>query len=94
MPLFRRALPRDVAIVAAGGVWTRAEAETLLEKGASAVAVGLAGIANPDWATRVADPAWSPRRPPLTIAELRDLGLNEAFAGRMRNWKGFVAETR
>jgi len=93
VPLFRRALPREVAVVVAGGIWTRAEAEAILEKGASAIAVGLAGIANPDWAARVADPAWSPRRPPLTIAELRGLGLSEAFAGRMRNWKGFVAET-
>jgi len=91
--LFRSALPGDVAIVAAGGVWTRADAESILAKGASAVALGLAGIANPDWAARVSDISWEPRRPPLTIAELRERGLNETFAGLMRNWKGFVAET-
>ncbi|HEY8040164.1 MAG TPA: NADH:flavin oxidoreductase [Polyangiaceae bacterium] len=93
VPLFRAAVPGDVALVAAGGVWTRAEAEALLEKGASAVAVGRAAIANPEWAARVADLAWEPRRPPLTIAELRERGLNETFAAYMRNWKGFVSDT-
>jgi 2,4-dienoyl-CoA reductase-like NADH-dependent reductase (Old Yellow Enzyme family) len=92
VPLFRDVLPREVALVVAGNVWTRADAEELLAKGASAVAVGRAAIANPDWATRVADPAWEPRRPPLTIAELRERGLNETFAGYMRRWKGFVAD--
>lgn len=89
---FRAVLPREVALVAAGGVWTRADAEALLELGASAVAVGRAAIANADWAARVADPAWEPRRPPLTVDELRERGLSEAFAGYMRNWKGFVAD--
>jgi 2,4-dienoyl-CoA reductase-like NADH-dependent reductase (Old Yellow Enzyme family) len=90
--LFREALPADVALVAAGGVWTRQEAEALLGLGASAVAVGRAGIANPDWAARVADPRWEPRRPPLTVVELGERGLSPAFAQYMRNWKGFVAD--
>jgi 2,4-dienoyl-CoA reductase-like NADH-dependent reductase (Old Yellow Enzyme family) len=92
LPLFRAAIPREIPIVAAGKVWTRAEGEALLEKGASAVAIGRAAIANPEWPARIADPAWEPKRPPLTIAELRERGLNEAFASYMRNWKGFVAD--
>jgi 2,4-dienoyl-CoA reductase-like NADH-dependent reductase (Old Yellow Enzyme family) len=92
VPLFRAAIPRDVALVAAGSVWTRGDAEILLDKGASAVAVGRAAIANPDWATLVAKPAWEPRRPPLTVAELCERGLSAQFAAYMRNWKGFVAD--
>jgi 2,4-dienoyl-CoA reductase-like NADH-dependent reductase (Old Yellow Enzyme family) len=92
VPLFRDVLPRGVALVAAGNVWTRADAEALLAKGADGVALGRAAIANPDWATRAADPSWEPRRPPLTIAELRERGLNPTFAAYMRNWKGFVAD--
>ncbi len=92
LPLFRAVLPRDVTLVAAGNVWTRADAEAVLANGADAVAVGRAAIANPEWAARVADPAWEPRRPPLTIAELLERGLNPTFAGYMRNWKGFVAD--
>jgi 2,4-dienoyl-CoA reductase-like NADH-dependent reductase (Old Yellow Enzyme family) len=92
VPLFRAALPPEVALVAAGGVWTRQDAEALLKLGASAVAVGRAAVANPDWANRVADPTWEPRRPPLTIAELGERGLSAPFANYMRNWKGFVAD--
>lgn len=45
------ASPRSsVALVAAGGVWTRGEAEAVLARGADAVAIGRAAIANPDWA--------------------------------------------
>jgi hypothetical protein len=47
---------------------------------------------NPDWAARVADPAWQPRRPPLTVAELGERGVSRGFADYMRNWKGFVAD--
>jgi 2,4-dienoyl-CoA reductase-like NADH-dependent reductase (Old Yellow Enzyme family) len=92
VPLFREALPSSVPIVAAGSVWTRAEAESLLDKGASAVALGRAAIANPDWPSRIADAAWQPRRPPLTLAELHERGLNPTFASYMRGWKGFVVD--
>ena len=92
LPLFREVLPRDVALVAAGGIWTRNDAETVLAKGADAVAIGRAAIANPDWASKVADRAWLPRRPPLSTSELRERGLGERFAGYMRNWAGFVVD--
>jgi 2,4-dienoyl-CoA reductase-like NADH-dependent reductase (Old Yellow Enzyme family) len=90
--LFRAAIPSDVRLFACGNVWTRADADALLERGADAIAVGRAAIANPDWARRAADPSWEPRRPPLTPAELRERGLNDTFAGYMRRWKGFVTE--
>jgi 2,4-dienoyl-CoA reductase-like NADH-dependent reductase (Old Yellow Enzyme family) len=92
IPLFRRACPADVPLFVAGKVWTRTEAEALLAKGADVVALGRAAIANPDWPARAADPAWEPRRPPLTVAELKERGLSEKFAGYMRMWKGFVAD--
>ena len=92
LPLFRAAVPRDVSLVVAGKIWTRAEGESLLERGASAVALGQAAIANPDWALRSADASWQPRRPPFTLAELADRGLNPTFANGMRRWSGFVTE--
>jgi 2,4-dienoyl-CoA reductase-like NADH-dependent reductase (Old Yellow Enzyme family) len=93
IPIFRAALPPEVVLAVAGGVWTPAEAEALLEMGASAVALGRAAIANPDWALRAANASWEPRRPPFTTAELRELGLNARFADYMRGWKGFVVST-
>lgn len=90
--LFRAACPAEVQLVVAGSIWTPAEAESLLAKGADAIALGRAAIANPDWPARAADPAWEPRRPPLSLEELRARGLSDVFAGYMRYWKGFVAD--
>jgi 2,4-dienoyl-CoA reductase-like NADH-dependent reductase (Old Yellow Enzyme family) len=92
VPLFREAIPRDVVLVAAGGVWTGREAEAVLDRGADAIATGRAAIANPDWAGRVSESGWQPRRPPLTVAELCERGLSGRFAAYMRNWAGFVAD--
>ena len=92
LPLFREAVPADVRILVAGSVWTRAEGETLLAKGADAVALGRSAIGNPDWPLRTKDPAWEPRRPPFTVEDLRARALAPGFAEYMRSWKGFVAD--
>ncbi len=81
-----------MALLVAGKVWTRAEAQALLDQGADVIALGRSAIANPDWPARAGDAAWEPKRPPLTPAELRERGLSDGFIGYMRRWKGFVAE--
>ena len=86
------AVGSEVPVIVAGGIWSRDDAEALLEKGATAVAIGRAAILNPDWPARSAEPAWEPRRPPMTVAELGERGVSERFAGYLRNWKGFVAD--
>jgi 2,4-dienoyl-CoA reductase-like NADH-dependent reductase (Old Yellow Enzyme family) len=90
IPMFRAVLPDDVRILAAGAVWTRAEAEQVLLKGADAVVLGRSAIINADWPLRVADPEWVPRRPPVTIDSLRASGLSPTFAEYMRRFKDFV----
>ncbi len=92
LTLFRRACPAGLPLFVAGKVWTRAEADALLELGADVVSLGRAAIANPDWPRRAADPSWEPKRPPLTPDELRERGLNDRFVEYMRIWKGFVAD--
>ena len=92
LPIFRAALPPDVAILAAGALWTHDETARVLALGADAVALGRSAIVNRDWPLRAIDAAWQPRRPPVTIDDLRAEGLSEAFAGYMRSWKGFVQE--
>ena len=92
VPLFRDVVSPDVPIVVAGNVWTRADAEGLLSRGADAIALGRAAIGNPDWPVHVTDASWAPKRPPYTVADLRERGLSPTFAEYMRRWKGFVAE--
>ncbi len=87
IPLFRAALPPDVRILAAGAIWTRAEAEQVLAMGADAVALGRSAILNADWPLRAQDPSWEPARPPVTIEALRAGGLGPAFAESMRRFK-------
>jgi 2,4-dienoyl-CoA reductase-like NADH-dependent reductase (Old Yellow Enzyme family) len=89
--LVREALPRDVKIVVAGGIWTRAEADALLARGADAIAIARAAIANPDWPKQAIDPAWEPKRPPLTPDELAERALSPRFVEYMRRWKNFVS---
>lgn len=91
LPLFRAALPADVRLLVAGSVWTRAEADDLLARGADGVALGRSAIVNPEWPLRARDASWSPRRPPVTIDDLRASGLGARFADYMRDWKGFVS---
>jgi 2,4-dienoyl-CoA reductase-like NADH-dependent reductase (Old Yellow Enzyme family) len=92
LPLFRAVLPPDVAIIAAGAIWTRDDAERLIALGADGVALGRSAIVNRDWPLRAQEQAWQPRRPPVTVDDLRAQGLSERFAGYMRSWQGFVAE--
>lgn len=90
LPIFREAVPADVALLVAGGIWTRHDAESMLARGADAVALARPAIANPDWPLRVRDPSYEPRRPPFSLEELQARALSPHFSEYMRQWKGFV----
>jgi 2,4-dienoyl-CoA reductase-like NADH-dependent reductase (Old Yellow Enzyme family) len=90
VPLFRDALPADVKLLVAGTIWTPEEAESLLARGADGIALARAAIVNRDWPLRARDAGWEPKRPPVSVEELRASGLGPQFAEYMRNWKGFV----
>lgn len=88
--LFREVVPADLPLVVAGQIWTRTEAEALLEKGAEGVALGRSAIVNPDWPRSVEDASWEPRRPPVSTAELIEQAVSPKFAGYLERFKGFV----
>ena len=90
--LARAAIPKDVALFTAGSIWTRAEAEAAMTLGADVIALGRAGILNPDWPRLARDPAWEPRRPPISRAELIATSVSPEFAGYLTRWKNFVAD--
>jgi 2,4-dienoyl-CoA reductase-like NADH-dependent reductase (Old Yellow Enzyme family) len=91
LPLFRQAISSDIPLFVAGKIWTRADADHAFALGADAIALGRPAIVNPDWPLRIADPDWQPRRPPLTAAEFRALGLNDRFIESLRSRPDFVA---
>jgi 2,4-dienoyl-CoA reductase-like NADH-dependent reductase (Old Yellow Enzyme family) len=87
----RAALPREVAIFAAGKIWTRDDAAAVLDLGADVAVLGRSAILNPDWPRTVAA-GDSPRRPPITRAELADRDVSPVFAEYLTRWKDFVAD--
>lgn len=89
---FREAVGPEVPVIATGGVWTPAEADTLLEHGADLVGLARAAIGNARWPEHAATPGWDPVRPPYPAEHLRENALGEAFVDYMRRWPGFVAE--
>ncbi len=90
LSLFRAAVP-GASLMVAGKVWTRADAEACLDRGADFVALGRAGIVNPDWPTLAADPAWQPVMPPVTAEHLLTNAVAPGFVEYLRAFKGFLA---
>ena len=90
--LARAALPADVALVTAGSIWTRAEGEEAMSRGADVIALGRAGILNPDWPRLAREPGWEPRKPPIPRAELIATSVSPQFAQYLTRWKNFVAD--
>ncbi len=92
LPQLRAAIPRDVAIMTAGKIWTRDDAEATLARGADVLALGRSAIVNPEWPRQVAAAGDPPRLPPLTRAELADRAVSPVFAEYLTRWKNFVAD--
>jgi 2,4-dienoyl-CoA reductase-like NADH-dependent reductase (Old Yellow Enzyme family) len=91
--VIRAAVPAELPIIAAGKIWTPAEASAVLQRGADMVAIGLAAIVNPDWGARMPDPDWSPIRPPQTAEQLAAAGVTEPFLAYLRDgWPGLVCD--
>lgn len=91
LPLFRDAVPQEVRLVAAGQIWTRDDAQRLLDLGADFLALGRAAILNPDWPIAIEDPSWEPRRGPLSPEALHELDVSPGFVAYLRRFKGLVA---
>lgn len=90
IPLFRAALDPSTRIFAAGKIWSKADAERVLELGADVVALGRSGILNPDWPQHVATGDAEPARPPTTRAGLLARAVSPLFAEYLTAFKGLV----
>jgi len=86
----REALPSDVPIFAAGGIWTRAEAQRAVAAGVDVVVIGRASIAHPDWPRVSAQPGWAPDKPTWTREQLRSVDVSDKLIGYLGNFPGMV----
>ncbi len=87
----RAALPADVALLVAGGVWTRDDADRALDAGADAVAVGKAAIIHADWPRRSADPGFTPNRPPWPVDALPAQAVSPRLVTYLTGFRGLLA---
>jgi 2,4-dienoyl-CoA reductase-like NADH-dependent reductase (Old Yellow Enzyme family) len=88
----RAALPRDIPVIACGSMWSRADADAAMARGADLIALGRAAILNPEWPTAARDPAWQPRRPPMSRAELVERAVSPQLVGYLTRWKNLVSD--
>ncbi len=91
---FREALPRDTALITAGGIWTVDDATRILSYGADLVALGRVAIGVPSWPSDARKPGFVPALPPYIPEFLKSADLGNAFIEYMRRWPGFVGGNR
>ncbi len=89
---FREALPADVPIFAAGGIWTREDAARAVDAGVDVVVLGRAAITHPDWPAVSAAPGWEPNRPPWRPDYLTSVDVGPGFLEYLRGMAGMVED--
>jgi 2,4-dienoyl-CoA reductase-like NADH-dependent reductase (Old Yellow Enzyme family) len=89
LDIFKRVIPADLPIFAAGHIWDRNDAQKVLDLGADVIALGRSAILNPNWPKDIVDPAWQPKRLPTTPEHLSSVGLQPVFINRLRVRPGF-----
>jgi len=87
---FRDAVPADVPILAAGGLWTPADVADAHAAGVDLAILGRAAIGNPDWPKLSSQSAFEPIRPPWSIAHLQSVAIGPDFVGYLSRFPGLV----
>ena len=80
------------AIISTGGVWSSLDARRLIQQGADLVGVARVGIGHPNWANKISDINYNPKRPPFTSTHLEKVKLSKIFINYMKKWNNFVID--
>jgi 2,4-dienoyl-CoA reductase-like NADH-dependent reductase (Old Yellow Enzyme family) len=91
LEVLREAIP-DRTIIGCGKIWTRADADAVIARGADMIALGRAGILNPSWPRDIASADGEVKQPPITSAELEARAVSPTFVTYLRRWKNLVAD--
>ena len=92
LQVFRPALPHDVRVLVAGKIWSRADAQALLDRGADAVALARSAIRYPAWPREIERADFAPAQPPYSPAVLASLGVSATFMDYLRARPGFMTD--
>lgn len=85
--VLRQALPAEVALLAAGGIDTRAAAERAFNAGVDVAVVGRAAIPHADWPRASAAADFQPSPAPWRVEELRAAAVSESFIDYLRGFR-------
>ena len=87
---FRQALPAEVPVFAAGGMFTRDEVGATLDAGADVAVLGRASIRYPEWVHDSRQPDFSPERHGWTAETMTHLDVSPRFVDYLRSLRGMV----
>lgn len=87
---FSRKIGGKTPILTTGGIWDADDVSEAFSQGADMIGVGRAGIAHPDWPSRVH--TGDNPRPPFTRKQLSEVDLSPVFIDYMCRWDGFVED--
>ena len=87
---FREKLSADTPVMTAGKIWTREEAEKVLEMGSDFIALGKSAVGIPDWPSRAREENFKIQLPPYSVNHLREADLSDPFIEYMKRWPDFV----
>lgn len=83
----------SVRLGVAGKIYSSADAQKVLDRGADFALIGKGAILHHDFANRaLEDPSFAMETTPVTPEYLAKEGLGPAFIAYMRRWDGFVAD--
>ena len=77
-------------MLAAGGIWTRADALAAVDAGVDVVVVGKAAIAHPDWPVASSRPDFEPVRPTWSPEHLQAADVGEPLLRYLQGFSGMV----
>lgn len=86
----REAIPPEVKVAAAGGIWDRSKADNAHRLGVDQIVMGKAAIVHPDWPEVSKYDQYQPMLPPWEPDYLRIVGVSPKFLEYLKKFPGLI----